>query len=149
MEQRFIKIRSTKDIIIFTTSIIAGIILAILPDNVGANMGGYTLIVIGIILASILRGDYCDRRTLKRYYKRELYFGIAQKSLLQSAVTSHPNTINLSEESTGQTLRLDIYYSPEANRAVLQLFEYVPHEYTPCSDVHDYDITEIKHLINK
>ena len=85
MEQRFIKIRSTKDIIIFTTSIIAGIILAILPDNVGANMGGYTLIVIGIILASILRSDYCDRRTLKRYYKRELYFGTLQKTLLCDA----------------------------------------------------------------
>ena len=149
MEQRFFKIRSIKDIIIFASFILAGIMLAILPDSIGANMGGYTLIVIGIILAGILRSDYCDKQSLKRYYKRELYFGIAQKSLLQSAVTSHPNAINLSEESAGQTLRLDIYFSPEAKRASLQLFEYVPHEYVPCSDAYDYDIEEVKQLINK
>lgn len=149
MEQRFIKIRSTKNIITFASFIIAGIILATLPDNVGANMGGYTLIVIGIILSRILKSDYCDKRSLKRYYKRQLYFGIAEKSQLQRAVASSPNTITLSEDSAGQTLRLDIYFSPQANRASLQLFEYVPHEYCPCSEIHDYDLAEIKQLISK
>lgn len=147
MEQRFIKIRSIKDIIIFSAFIIAGILLTLLPDNIGANMGGYTLIVIGLILASLLKSDYCDKRTLKRYYKRQLYFNIAQKSKLLSAITSCPNTINTSTESEGQTLRLDIYFSHEATRASIQLFEYVPHEYTPCSEIYDYDIAIVKNLI--
>ena len=149
MEQRFIKIRSIKDIIIFTTVILAGVLLVILPENIGANMGGYTLIIIGIILSRILKSDYCDKRSLKRYYKRQLYFGIAEKSQLQRAVASSPSTITLSEESAGQPLRLDIYFSPQANRASIQLFEYVPHEYCPCSDIHDYDLAEIKQLISK
>lgn len=149
MEQRFIKIRSAKNIITFASFILAGILLAILPDNVGANMGGYTLIVIGIILSQILKSDYCDKRSLKRYYKRQLYFGIAQKSELQSAIASTPNAIDISSEGSGQTLRLDIYFSPQANRASMQLFEYVPHEYCPCSEIHDYDIAEIKQLIHK
>lgn len=148
MEQRFIKIRSIKDIIIFTTVILAGVLLVILPENIGANMGGYTLIIIGIILALILKSDYCDKRSLKRYYKHQLYFGIAQKSELQSAIASNPHAINLSEENAGQTLRLDIYFSPQANRASMQLFEYVPHEYCPCSEIHDYDLAEIKQLIH-
>ena len=147
MEQRFIKIRSIKDIVIFTLVILAGVLLVILPENIGANMGGYTLIVIGLILASLLKSDYCDKRTLKRYYKRQLYFNIAQKSKLLSAITSCPSTINTSTESEGQTLRLDIYFSHQANRASIQLFEYVPHEYTPCSEIHDYNLSEIEHLI--
>lgn len=147
MEQRFIKIRSIKDIIIFSAFIIAGILLVLLPDNVGANMGGYTLIVIGLILASLLKSDYCDKRTLKRYYKRQLYFNIAQKSKLLSAIASCPSTINTATESEGQTLRLDIYFSHQANRASIQLFEYVPHEYTPCGEIHDYNLSEIEHLI--
>lgn len=149
MEQRFIKIRSAKNIITFASFILTGILLAILPDNVGANMGGYTLIVIGIILSQILKSDYCDKRSLKRYYKRQLYFGIAQKSELQSAIASTPNAIDISSEGSGQTLRLDIYFSPQANRASMQLFEYVPHEYCPCSEIHDYDLAEIKQLIHK
>lgn len=149
MEQRFIKIRSAKNIITFASFILAGILLAILPDNVGANMGGYTLIVIGIILSQILKSDYCDKRSLKRYYKRQLYFGIAQKSELQSAIASTPNAIDISSEGSEQTLRLDIYFSPQANRASMQLFEYVPHEYCPCSEIHDYDLAEIKLLIHK
>jgi hypothetical protein len=149
MEQRFIKIRSTKDIIIFTAFIIAGILLVVLPENIGANMGGYTLIVIGIILSQILKSDYCDKQTLKRYYKHQLYFDATQKSLLQSAVASTPNTIDTTSEGAGQTLRLDIYFSRQANRASLQLFEYVPHEYCPCTEVYNYDLTDIKRLINK
>lgn len=149
MEQRFIKIRSTKNIITFASFILAGILLVLLPNNIGANMGGYTLIVIGIILALILKSDYCDKRSLKRYYKHQLYFGVAQKSELQSAIASNPHTINLSEQNAGQTLRLDIYFSPQANRASMQLFEYVPHEYCPCSEIHDYDLAEIKQLIHK
>ena len=148
MEQRFIKIRSTKNIITFASFILAGILLVLLPNNIGANMGGYTLIVIGIILALILKSDYCDKHNLKRYHKRQLYFNIAHKSELQSIIASNPHAINLSEENAGQTLRLDIYFSPQANRASMQLFEYVPHEYCPCSEIHDYDLAEIKQLIH-
>ena len=147
MEQRFIKIRSIKDIIIFALVIFTGVLLAIIPENVGANMAGYTLIVIGIILANILKSDYCDKQSLKRYYKRQLYFNITQKSQLLNAIASCPNAIGTSTESDGQTLRLDIYFSHQANRASLQLFEYVPYEYTPCSEIHDYDLAEIKQLI--
>jgi hypothetical protein len=149
MEQRFIKIRSTKDIIIFTAFIIAGILLVVLPENIGANMGGYTLIVIGIILSQILKSDYCDKQTLKRYYKHQLYFDATQKSLLQRAIASTPNTIDTTSEGAGQTLRLDISFSRQANRASLQLFEYVPHEYCPCTEVYNYDLTDIKRLINE
>lgn len=149
MDQRFIKIRSIKDIIIFTSFIIVGILLAILPENIGANMGGYTLIVIGIILSGILKSDYCDKSTLKRYYKRQLYYSIEHKNQLQSAVASNPSSIAISEDGTGQTLRLDIYFSHDADRASLQLFEYVPHEYSPCTDTFECNIRDIKQLITK
>jgi hypothetical protein len=147
MEQRFIKVRSTKDIIIFASFIIAGILLVILPEDVGANMGGYTLIIIGIIIARLLKSDYCDKQNLKRYHKRQLYFSGAQKSKLHSAIASCPNNITISEESAGQTLRLDIFFSYQDNRALLQLFEYIPHEYSPCSEIYDYDIAKVKNLI--
>ena len=149
MEQRFIRVRSTKNIITSLIFIFAGIALAILPSNVGANMAGYTLIVIGIILASILKSGYCDSLSKERYYREQLYFDRAQKSTLLTAVVSNPKSINSASEGEGQALRLDIYFSHKAQRASLQLFEYVPHEYCPCTELYSYDIADIKQLIHK
>lgn len=149
MEQRFIKVRSTKNIITSLAFIIAGILLVLLPTDVGANMAGYTLIVIGIILSRILKSDYYDTQSNERYYKQELYFDSAQKSRLLTAIVSNPNGINNTSEGEGQALRLDLYFSHKAQRATLQLFEYVPHEYIPCTEQYNYDIAEIKQLLNK
>lgn len=149
MEQRFIKIRSTKNIITSLAFIIAGILLVLLPTDVGANMAGYTLIIIGIILARILKSDYYDTQSNERYCKQELYFDSAQKSALLKAIVSNPRQINSASESEGQALRLDLYFSHKAERATLQLFEYIPHEYIPCTEMYNYDIAEIKQLINR
>ena len=149
MEQRFTRVRSTKNIITFSIFVIAGILLAILPADIGANMAGYTLIVIGIIMASLLKSDHYNSHTKVRYQRAQLYFDSTQKSALLNAIVSDPKSIDNTLEGKGQTLRLDIYFNPKVNRAALQLFEYIPHEYCPCTEIYSYDIADIKQLIHK
>ena len=54
---------------------------------------------------------------------------------------------NLSEEDKGNAIRLDVYYSKASGKAYLQLFEYVPYKYEPCTKVYEYEIAKVGKLI--
>ena len=134
MEKKFIRVRSKKDIIIFTLLIIAGLILAFIPASTGVNLGGYTLIVVGVLLACLLKSSYKNVETQQVYLKKELYFSGKMKTHILSVLNTCRGTIDLSEEGKGQALMLKVYYSPKSH-AYMQLFEFVPHRYEPCSQV--------------
>ena len=44
MEQKFVKVRSIKDIVKFTSLIVIGLILTIIPEVLEAHLAGYALI---------------------------------------------------------------------------------------------------------
>lgn len=147
MEKKFIRVRSIKDVIVFTLLIITGLVLVVIPENIEANLGGYTLIAIGAVLACILKSTYKDIETQKIYLKKEFSFCGEMKAPLLSALDSSPGTIDLSENGKGQVLMLKIYYSKISNKAFLQLFEYVPHQYESCSGVYEFEIDKVANLI--
>lgn len=147
MEKKFVKVRSVKDIIIFVSLIIVGCILAAIPNAVEINLGGYTLIVSGIVLAFALKGVYEDADTGKKYLRKELLFKQEMKSVILSVIASSPETIDMSEEGMGQVVKLDIYYGKTSGKAYLQLFEYIPHHYEACSGMYECDIDKVKELI--
>ena len=60
MEKTFIRVRSVKDIVIFSSLIILGSILVALPTGAGINIAGFFMIFAGIILALVLRTGYRD-----------------------------------------------------------------------------------------
>ena len=51
MEKKFTCARTVRDIAIFTSIILIGAALAFIPSQKEANLGGYTLIALGILLA--------------------------------------------------------------------------------------------------
>lgn len=147
MNQQFIKVRSLRDITIFASLILIGTILALLPYGMGLNIAGYTLIIIGIVLALILKSAYREVNNPGIYYKRELFFEPKLKNEILRTIERDPSRLSLSEEGKGLSIRLDLYYSNTSSSAFLQLFEYVPYEYTAISEVVECDRSKVKHII--
>ena len=149
MEKEFIRVRSVKDIVIFSSLIILGSVLIALPTGTAVNITGFFLIFTGLILVLVMRTGYKDASTGKRYCKKELYFQQAMNASISSAIASKPEAVDLKEVEKGNALKLDVYYSKATGKAYLQLFEYVPYQYEPCSPVYEYEMTRVTKLIKK
>ena len=135
MEKTFIRVRSAKDIITSVSLIIIGAALVTLPTGAG------------IILAFVLKSDYMETETGERYRKKEHYFQQAMNSVISSALVSSPESIDLREADKGSSVKLDIYYSKPSGKAYLQLFEYIPHNYEPCSKQYEHEVSRVEKLI--
>ena len=147
MEQRFIKVRSIKDIVKFTSLITIGLVFTAIPEVVEAHLAGYALISIGAVLTFFLKSGFKDIETQEIYFKREFLFSGNMKTSILSAIASSPESIDISQEDKGQELILQMYYGKTSGKAYLQLFEFVPHQYVPCSEVYEYEISKIANLL--
>ena len=147
MEKTFLRVRSVKDITIVSTLIILGSLLIALPTSTAVNITGFFMIFAGIILAFVLKTGYKESETGQMYMKKERYFQHAMNAEIAAAISSKPDSLNLSEEDKGNALRLDIYFSRSANKAYIQMHEYVPYKYEPCSGMYEYEIANVKKLI--
>lgn len=147
MEKTFIRVRSVKDILIFSSLIVAGSILVALPTGTGVNITGFFMIFAGIILALILKTSYKDTESGLNYQKKELYFQQAMSQSIQSALEAKPSSIDISQAEKGNAIKLDIYFNRKADKAYLQLFEYVPYKYEPCSMMCEHTIDRVEKLI--
>ncbi len=147
MEKTFIRVRSAKDMITFTSLIVLGSVLVALPTGTGVNIAGFFMVFAGIIITFVMKTGYKDTLTGERYQKKEHYFQQAAKSETAAALESEPEAIDLSQADKGNAVKLDVYYSKAAGKAYLQLFEYVPYRYEPCSRMHEHEIGKVEKLI--
>ena len=147
MEKTFIRVRSVKDITIFSTLIILGSVLVALPTSAGINIAGFFMIFAGIILALVLRTGYKDTETGEKYLLKEYYFQHAMNTSISDALESRPDSIDLNEADKGNALKLDIYYSRRCGKAYLQLFEYIPYRYEPFSKIYEYETAQVEKLL--
>lgn len=147
MEKTFCRVRSARDITIFISLIVLGSVLVALPTGAGVNIAGFFMIFAGIILALMLRTGYKDVDTGEKYQKKEYYFQQAVKSEVSAALKSDPSSIDLSQADKGNAVKLDIYYSRPSGKAYLQLSEYVPYKYEPCSVMYEHHISKIDKLV--
>ena len=146
MEKTFERVRSIKDIVTFVSLVVLGSILIALPTSASINITGFFLIFAGLILALVLKTGYKDENGGK-YQKKERFFQQAMNAEICSAIASKPNSINLSEEDKGNAVRLDIYSCKSSGKAYIQLFEYVPYRYEPCSKMYEYELSKVSKLI--
>ena len=105
------------------------------------------MVLTGLLLAFVLKTAYMDTDTKERFHKKELYFQHAMYAALSSAIVSKPESVDLAEADKGNSLRLDVYVCKSKGKAYLQLFEYVPYKYEPCSQIHEHEITRVEQLI--
>lgn len=146
MEKTFNRVRSIKDIVTFATLVVLGSILIALPTSASINITGFFLIFTGLILALVLKTGYSDENGVK-YQKKERYFQHEMNAEICSALASNPDSIDLSKEDKGNTIRLDIYLCKSTGKAYAQLFEYVPYRYEPCSKMYEYELSKVSKLI--
>lgn len=147
MEKKFIRVRTLKDITIFTSILIIGFILVVITKTEADNIGGYTLITIGVMLACFLKTGYMDIETQEKYFKKNFSFLGDMKTQIISALASSPESIDMSQEGNGQVLKLSVYYSRTSGKAYLQLFVYVPHLYVPCSEMYEHEICKVENIL--
>ena len=147
MEKTFIRVRSVKDITIFSSLIILGSALVALPTGAGVNIAGFFMIFAGIILALVLRTGYKDTETGERFCFKEYYFQQAMNTSISNALESNPGSIDLNEANKGNALKLDIYYNTASGKAYMQLFEYIPYRYEPCSKMYEHETGKIEKLV--
>ena len=147
MEKTFTRVHSIKDIVIFISLLILGGILVAVPTSDAVNITGFFLIFAGAILALVLKTGYKDVETNVKYFKKERYFQQAMHAAIADAIASKPDSIDLSQENKGNAIKLDIYFSKASGKAYVQLFEYVPYTYQPCSKMYEYEISKVSKLI--
>ena len=147
MEKEFIRVRSIKDIVIFVSLIVAGSVLTALPISAAVNITGFFLIFAGLILALAMKTGHKDADTGEIFVKKEIYFQQTQHAAIMSAIAAKPESVDMREAEKGNALKLDIYYSKPSGKAYLQLFEYVPYKYEPCSKVYEHELCKVEKLI--
>ena len=147
MEKTFNKVRSTKDIVISAGLAAGGCVLVALPTSTSINILGFFMLFAGMLLFLMLRSGYKEVKTGEKFYKTERYFSQTLRAELAEKIASKPQTVNLSEEDKGNALRLDIYYSRQTGKAYIQIFEYIPYKYEPCSKQYEYALSEVTNLI--
>ena len=151
MEKKFIRVRSTKDVVLSSLITLAGVVLFILDFSIGIRILGFFMILIGLLLFFTLKSSYKDEDTGIKYHKKERYFEGCRRDELSSAISRKNSKckVDLSEENKGNTLRLDIYYNKQAGKAYMQIFEYVPYRYEPYSNLYEHEVVNITELIEK
>ena len=147
MEKEFIRVRSIKDIITFVSLIILGSVLVAIPTGPAVNITGFFMIFAGIILLLVLKTGFKDSETGEKYQKKEHYFQQTMNSEISAALVAKPESIDLGEAEKGNAVKLDVYYSKITGKAYLQLFEYVPYKYEPCSRMYEYQLGRVEKLI--
>lgn len=147
MNKEFTRVRSTKDITISAVLTIAGAMLVALPTSASINIAGFFMIFAGIILFLTLKTAYKETATAVRYCKKEHFFAQSMRQEVLDAIASNPESVNLTEEDKGNGIRLDIYYSKESGKAYIQLFEYIPYKYEPCSRIYEFDLNKVTKIL--
>ena len=147
MEKTFVRVHSVKDIVISLSLIVSGSILVALPTGTGVNVAGFFMIFAGLLLGLFMKTGYKDTASGERFMKKEHYFQQAMNAPISSALQSDPESIDLGEADKGNAVKLDIYYSKSTGKAYLQLFEYVPYKYEPCSNMYEHEVSKIGKLL--
>lgn len=138
MEKNFNRVRSTKDIIISFSLIIIGCVFVTLPNSDAVNIAGFFTIIAGLLLAFIMKTSYKDAETGEIYSKKERFFAQSRHEQLKQSLT-YPSQFCSKGENEGNTLRLDVYYNKK--KIFIQMLEYVPYTYEPCTKFYEHDIS--------
>ena len=138
MEKNFVKVQSSKDIIISISLIVIGAALALLPLGGATNVTGICVAITGVILLLLLKNGYKDSATGERY---------VMKNELTSQIAQNPEAIEAGTDESNNALRLVVYYSEKSGKAYMQLFEYVPYKYEARTDMMEHSLAQVNKLI--
>ena len=147
MEKNFIRVRSTKDIIVSTTLVILGSVLIALPTSTSINILGFFLIFTGILLGIFMKNGYKDETSGIKFSKKELYFDKSRQVELSKAIPVKLYASDIKVNDEGNGIRLDIYHNKTVGKVYVQLFEYVPYSYEPCTGMYEHTYESLSEIL--
>ena len=145
MEIAIKKSRTTYDILFSSFIIITGLVTCALAQSGAITLMGVFFIVMGIICWLILKSGYSDTSTMQKLTKVELYFPVEHKSSILDAVLNEPQKLDKFPSSKMNSLKLDLYYNDDD--VYMQLFEYIPCSYKPCTKVIKHEAFDLRKLV--
>ena len=148
MENRFVRVRSIKDIVICALLLATGLLLVTLPVSEALGITGFFILFAGLLLCVMLKTGYKDAETGARFCKTERFFGNEMREVLKKSMES-PARICGDSEDKGSSLRLDVYHSQSCRKVFCQLYEYIPYKYEACSKIYEHSYDEGARLIEK
>ena len=149
MEEQFCRVRSASDIFISSVLIITGAVLLMGNFQIGIMIAGFFMLLTGILFMCLLKTVYKDKTDISgiHYHKKELKFQRKTLNTLLHNVINNPEEIDKSSIGQGWTVKLVIYYSKTADIAYIQLYEFIPYKYEPCTPILEWKYEKIASLI--
>lgn len=145
MEITIKKSRTSYDMIFSMIIIFIGIAACAISHSGAITLMGILFILTGAICWFILKSGYIDVETSKTMKKNEVYFPIEYKHNLIDAILNNPEKLKDYPQSPMNTMKVDIYHN-EADLYV-QLFEYIPCEYKPCTKLIKHKMCDLRKLV--
>lgn len=138
MCKTFVRAHSALDLTVSISLMAVGTILVTIPSSQAVNILGFFMMFAGIILIMIYKSGYKNLETGERFLKKEHYFSLNMRtSVMEALDRNNPKGIDYKEEDKGNNLRMDVYSNKKKDIAYIQLFEYVPYKYQPCSKIYE------------
>lgn len=135
MDKNLIKIHSLSDITISSLVLLAGLVCVLMPSSEMLNILGVATIVVAIFMFLFYKSNYRNTQTGEVLRRKITYYRAEDKESMLKML-ANPKTFKNNLVETGQSLMLVTYYSAE--NVYLQLYQYVPHSYVPCSENYHY-----------
>ncbi len=137
METTFIKARNFSDYAFSVSVFLFGLTLVLVPTSFGMNVVGGVIIVTGMIMFFALRSVWKDVRTGDLYRGRVLYFNNSKKQAVMEALADELSKLSEipQENKAYNSLRLYMYYNKRKGKCYCELYEYVPCEYVPLTEL--------------
>ena len=147
MYKNFIKVRSGKDIFISAGVIVTGSVLIAFPTAESVNILGFLMIFAGILLGIFLKTGWKDEHDGGRYDKFEIYLDKSKMKEISKSLSINICPSMIKSNGNGTGLRLDIYHNKKNGKTYVQLFEYVPFQYEPCTDMYEQEYKNITEIV--
>lgn len=127
----------------------AGVVCLLLPTPISVNILGGSVVLIGLVLAFMLKTERKDTDTGIRYKKMTKFFSSDKKAEIIQALERDAATFNWTEQDSAEGLKVDIFYNREKDKAFVQCSQYIPYEYIPCSDWYELPVGKTGNLTSE
>lgn len=144
METNFKKVHTSKDLIISSIVLIAGVGFFFVNKGLGI-----LLAVCGLGMLFVYKGGYMKDGKGAVLHKRSEDLCKSCRSSMLDYLNGKDITPELKKGNDGGSVRLDVYFSCSENVAYAQLFDFRNYSYEPLTDVVELHSPKVEKLISQ
>lgn len=130
MEISFVKVHTSKDLLLSALLIAAGVGFFFLNAGLGFVTG-----LCGLLLLLFYKGGYKVKGKELLLKKKAVDLSSSCRDSLKAFLEGRSTQLSLSSAGNGAVVRLEVYYSSNASKAYVQLFDFSNYSYTPATGI--------------